>query len=394
MSVLAAGRVAETVVSHAWNKDYTQVAICANENVVYVYAATPDTPAGQWKLLHTLQEHDQHVSSVDWAPTSNLIVTCSHDRNAYVWNHRTDDTWQPNLVILRLNRAALSARWSPLGNKFAITSGAKSVCICYYEEDNNWWVSKLIKKRHDSTVLSVSWHPSNVLLATTSSDFKCRVFTAQVKGTDDAASAAAWLGDDAKFGECLFEICAGGWVHAAAWSLAGTSLAFTSHDCITQFIDGMHGPANTWAANLLPAKCVALPEGSLPLRDLTFLSDNIVVAAGYDCTPVLFEANVANQVVQSWSFKAALGGRGRVDGDIGDKGASRFTSSLAVFKAQSDLGLASCGATGPSSAASDSPHDNCVQCIRSVAVRTSSSQAHVGTFTTSGLDGRVVLWEV
>ena len=60
------------------------------------------------------------------------------------------------------------------------------------------------------------------------------------------------------------------------------------------------GPANTWAANLLPAKCVALPEGSLPLRDLTFLSDNTVVAAGYDCTPVLFEANVANQVVQSW----------------------------------------------------------------------------------------------
>jgi hypothetical protein len=44
----------------------------------------------------------------------------------------------------------------------------------------HWWVSKLIKKKHDSTVLSVSWHPSNVLIATTSSDFKCRVFTAQV----------------------------------------------------------------------------------------------------------------------------------------------------------------------------------------------------------------------
>ena len=46
---------------------------------------------------------------------------------------------QPNLVILRLNRAALMARWSPLGNKFAITSGAKSVCVCYYEQENNWW---------------------------------------------------------------------------------------------------------------------------------------------------------------------------------------------------------------------------------------------------------------
>lgn len=23
-------------------------------------------------------------------------------------------------------------------NKFAVGSGAKSVCICYYEQDNNW----------------------------------------------------------------------------------------------------------------------------------------------------------------------------------------------------------------------------------------------------------------
>lgn len=62
-----------------------------------------------------------------------------------------------------------------------------------------------------------------------------------MKGVDDDASAAAWLGSEAKFGECLFEVCAGGWIHAAAWSPTGTSLAFTSHDCTTQFIDGLHG---------------------------------------------------------------------------------------------------------------------------------------------------------
>ena len=65
----------------------------------------------------------------------------------------------------------------------------------------------------------------------------------QVKGVDDDDSATAWLGKDAKFGECLFEICAGGWVYSAAWSLSGTSLAFTSHDCTVKFIDGLHGKA-------------------------------------------------------------------------------------------------------------------------------------------------------
>lgn len=93
MAAHTASRVADKIVSHAWNKDCTQVAICANENVVYVYEATPDAPVSKWKLLHTLAEHDQHVSSVDWAPASNLIVTCSHDRNAYVWNEQ-NGTWQ------------------------------------------------------------------------------------------------------------------------------------------------------------------------------------------------------------------------------------------------------------------------------------------------------------
>mmetsp|Transcript_4203 Transcript_4203/g.10199 ORF Transcript_4203/g.10199 Transcript_4203/m.10199 type:complete len:89 (-) Transcript_4203:470-736(-) len=81
------------------------------------------------------------------------------------------------------------ARWSPVGNKFAITSSAKSVCICYHEGENNWWVSKLIKRKHDSTVLSVSWHPSNVLIVTTCSDFKCRVFTTQVLWQEHSTAA-------------------------------------------------------------------------------------------------------------------------------------------------------------------------------------------------------------
>lgn len=55
--------------------------------------------------------------------------------------------------------------------------------VCYFEEDNDWWISKHIKK-HKSTVLGVSWHPSNVLLATASSDFKCRIFSAFIKGVD------------------------------------------------------------------------------------------------------------------------------------------------------------------------------------------------------------------
>jgi len=37
-------------------------------------------------------------------------------------------------------------------NKFAVGSGARLISICYFEQENNWWVSKHIKKPIRSTV--------------------------------------------------------------------------------------------------------------------------------------------------------------------------------------------------------------------------------------------------
>ena len=81
------------------------------------------------------------VSGIDWSPVTNKIVTCSHDRNAFVWTYDDEtNTWKPSLVILRINRAALTVKWSPDGKKFAVGSGAKCVPVCHYEEANDWWI--------------------------------------------------------------------------------------------------------------------------------------------------------------------------------------------------------------------------------------------------------------
>jgi len=71
-------------------------------------------------------QHDKLITSIDWAPNSNRIVTCSQDRNAYVWQEEADG-WKPTLVLLRINRAATHVRWSPKENKFAVGSGARCV---------------------------------------------------------------------------------------------------------------------------------------------------------------------------------------------------------------------------------------------------------------------------
>ncbi|XP_057994189.1 actin-related protein 2/3 complex subunit 1B isoform X6 [Hevea brasiliensis] len=114
-------------------------------------------------------------------------------------------------------------------NKFAVGSGAKtvSVCIYYYEQDNNWWVSKLIRKRHDSSVTSVAWHPNNGL--------KSRLFF----------RLQIWRG----------------------------------HNSMIYFVDDVGPPL---------AQNVAFCD--LPLRDVFFVSEKMVIGVGFDCNPMVFGA--------------------------------------------------------------------------------------------------------
>jgi len=74
-------------------------------------------------------QHSGLVSGIDWNPESNMIATCGHDRNAYVWKlEEKSQTWKPTLVILRITRAATAVKWSPMG-KWQRTLNV-DVCDC------------------------------------------------------------------------------------------------------------------------------------------------------------------------------------------------------------------------------------------------------------------------
>ena len=60
----------------------------------------------------------------------------------------------------------------------------RTIAVCSFDEENNWWVSKHIKKPLRSTVLSIDWHPNNVLLAAGAADAKAYVYYAFIKGVD------------------------------------------------------------------------------------------------------------------------------------------------------------------------------------------------------------------
>lgn len=63
------------------------VAICANDNRLQIYEGCNSPSFASWRLAHVLEEHDLIISGISWSPVTNKIVTCSHDRNAFVWSY-------------------------------------------------------------------------------------------------------------------------------------------------------------------------------------------------------------------------------------------------------------------------------------------------------------------
>jgi actin related protein 2/3 complex subunit 1A/1B len=352
MAAKEAQKLAPCITCHSWNADGTKVAICPNDNEIHIYAKVGNA----FKLEHKLTEHDQVVTGIDWAPKSNRIVSCSHDRNAYVWTFQ-NNKWKPTLVILRINRAATHVKWSPDENKFAVGCGQKCVSVCYFEEDNDWWVSKHIKK-HKSTVLKIDWHPNNVLLATASSDFKCRIFGAHIKGVDKSLPKTPF-GDKIPFGEPLLEIECGGWVQSVKWSPSGNLLAFASQDSALQVANVSTGQANTSTVKF----------EDLPLQDIVFLNEGTVVGAGFDNTPILFSNQGGWKLVKKLDTGSGAAAQG---------GAQKSGTAFDVFKNKVDR------AESVSETKINTKHQNAI---------TNLQKYGNGGYSSSGLDGQLIIWD-
>uniref|UniRef100_A0A1D1YN76 Actin-related protein 2/3 complex subunit n=1 Tax=Anthurium amnicola TaxID=1678845 RepID=A0A1D1YN76_9ARAE len=347
------------ITAHAFNKDRTQVAICPNNNEVQIYKK-----AGKdWNLIHTLAEHDKLITSIDWAPESNRLVTSSQDRNTYVWNLYETGEWKPTLVLLRIDRAATFVRWSPNEDKFAVASGARVIAICFFDEENDWWTSKHLKKPIRSTVLSLDWHPNNTLLASGSADFKARVISAFIKGVDKRPPPTAW-GEKFPFNTVLGEFSngGGGWIHSVAFSPSGEALAFAGHDSEISIV--YPGGA---------IKSIRLT--GLPYLSLLWTSEEKIIAAGYDCAPVLFE-----KTNEEWNLSRII--------DAGKKKVVGESTAFNRFRDWDSKGISSRG--GNEDSGLNTIHQNTITSIRHYA----GTRENVTHFSTSGLDGKLVVWDL
>lgn len=346
----------DAVSCHAWNKDRTEVALCPNNNEVHVYKHQ----SMGWKQLHIMQEHDQRVTGIDWAPKTNRIVTCAADKNAFVWTQDDDGKWNPAWVLLRTNRAATCVKWSPLENKFAVGSGDRIISVCYFASENNWWVSKHIKRPLRSTVTAIDWHPNNKVLVAGSTDYKVRVFSACIKDMEDAQNKSSW-GSSSSLGTLFAEFpnstSGGGWVHAVAFSPCGNKICWVGHNSSICVADASKGNA-----------VVRLFTEHLPFLSCTWVGPNSIIAAGHNCMPMLYSVDDNGQIY----FASKL-----------DNTQKKGAAGLSAMRKFQSLDRQARVETNDS--ALDSIHQNTITCVRKL----SDSR-----FSTSSLDGQLVVWDL
>mmetsp|Transcript_10955 Transcript_10955/g.32537 ORF Transcript_10955/g.32537 Transcript_10955/m.32537 type:complete len:352 (+) Transcript_10955:393-1448(+) len=281
--------------------------------------------------------------------------------------HASMITYRPCLALLLVSSALPRDPWRA-EVKFAVGSGEKLVPVCYFEDQNNFWVSKHMRK-HKSTVLCVAWAPGAAMLATGGADSKARVLSAYVKGVD-AANKQTPFGSDPQFGSLLAEFDCGGWVHAVAWHPNGSTVGFASHDSVISV-------ANLTAPGTPPQR-IRLRE--LPMKALTFLPSGALVGVGFSYTPLIF-AQVAGTSTYTQGTPMQ-----KVASETSSATVSGVSAARRMFQAQDKARQEQ---TVNQAARLNTVHQNCVTCVRLFDARVGGT---VAEFTTSGLDGRIAFW--
>ncbi|KAK0921240.1 ARP2/3 actin-organizing complex subunit Sop2 [Friedmanniomyces endolithicus] len=333
------------IADHSFSADRSTLAVARDNNVELYHRS-----GNAFKLQDELRGHDKTITGVDIAPRSGRIVTCSQDRNAYVWEPSQNGEWKPTLVLLRINRAATGVRWCPNETKFAVGSGARIIAVCYFEEENDC-----------------------VLLAAGSTDGHARVFSSFVKGIDERPEPCVW-GERLPFNTVCGEYLnpTAGWVHDVAFSPSGDALAFCSHDSSVTIVYPS-GPEQP------PQAVISIATQLLPFASLLWSSETEVVAAGYDCGVYRLSGDA-----NGWQLTGSLEEKKERPG----MPEQREESALNMFRSMDLKGRS--GGAAMDDTKLKTVHQNSINTVRAFQ----ESGGQIRKISTGGVDGRVVVWDV
>lgn len=345
---------------HAFSQDFNLLAICFNDETIHIFEPTND---GAYEVSHELSKHRQRVTDLSFSP-GNHLLSVAEDRGALVWERRPgEEEWTPAPVLMQARRAALCVSWSPDGSCFAVGLGSPAVAVCSWQQD--MWVGSNVSRKFRASVRAVAWYPvpprsrgeSSIselgpqfqLFATGSADGSCRVL-------DAAGRTKAKFKSDT-------------WVNSVAFSPSGQALAFAAQDSYVNVVVFRQAlwdiPGEVAKQDMV---CLPVMWPGLPFLRIAFLDDGALIAGGFDRHPVVFRREP-----RGWGMGVSL-----------DEGCRRLRKS----RVPTTFGQVDDGLKLPQDVKAkdtDTAHTNVITGLRALNEK---------AFSTSGLDGQVIVWQM
>ena len=204
----------------AFNKDFTKVAISKKDNIIYIYEIKDLMKTNSWKLEYKLENHVGYISGLDWNPHTNNILSCSHDKTAFVWEY-SNKNWAPEIVVAdKIKLGYLCCKWNIRGDKFCAGTSAKNLFIGFYNYDSKWWVVRNIKV-HKSSVVCCEIDPTSLFVISGSTDLRVYVSSCYICDIDDKYLTDRTKQFAQKFGSVIYEFRPNCWVNSVAWNKSG-----------------------------------------------------------------------------------------------------------------------------------------------------------------------------
>jgi len=285
-SVKVEHKINNVVTDFCYNREGTRMAIAVG-NTVQIYAYDGKV----WKLEDTLTKHYMHVSGVDWDHQNDRLVTVSHDRNAFVWKYdKKEAEWKPDLVVCRCLKSLLCVRWSPGGNKIAIGAADKSITVCYYDQSNNWWVTKKCKKPITSSVTCLDWNDNNMHVVAGTMSNQVLLFMCFIKECEPKPKPDREGGDMLKYKKPFTCI----WEAKTIGSLQDLKFVVRNKDCTDAcFLACDNASCLYFFDTATSNKALwTFPTTYLPFNNIEVMNDHVFCAAGFNYEPILYDFTI------------------------------------------------------------------------------------------------------
>eukprot|EP00397_Hematodinium_sp_SG-2012_P037649 GEMP01040830.1.p1 GENE.GEMP01040830.1~~GEMP01040830.1.p1 ORF type:complete len:372 (+),score=55.98 GEMP01040830.1:90-1205(+) len=262
-------QIQSPITAHAIDDPWLVLGLETGNLLVYNLRSEPPQKVAE------LEGHLGYVSGVDIA--GGRIVSVAHDRTVFVWEHTEGSTeWTKHIVHLRNSHALLSVMWDQSGLRFcAGVSGSNHTIICSRKPTETEWTTRK-SVNHSGPVTTVCWS-SLGYLASGGQDGRVIVHASRKTDADDDN-----MDDDAEqalLTKTTVDVSLGAWVNCVRFSPNGKICAAVSMDsCVTML--HLDGPS------LVKRNSISCE--SLPFATLCFLNDRRLICAGWGFEPMLF----------------------------------------------------------------------------------------------------------